>query len=175
MKTLIRVLIALIVVVVGVFFLLGYILYPNKYIDIAKKSAEEYDVSPYLVMAVIKAESGFDSTVVSNKGAQGLMQIMPETAQWCTDMMGITKADLFEPEHNIKMGTWYLHYLIERFGGRVDVALAAYNAGPGKVAEWLENDEYSHDGVELNKIPYPETERYVQNVLKYYEKYEEMY
>ena len=175
MKALRRVLIALVIVIIGVFFLLGKVFYPSRYLDIAQKNAEEYGLSTYLVMAVIKAESGFDPRATSDKNAQGLMQLMPETAQWCAKQMGIVDYDLYVPEDNIKMGTWYLNYLIAQFGGRIDVALAAYNAGPGKVTEWLGNEEYSRDGQSLDRIPFPETEKYVQNVLKYLEKYEEIY
>ena len=106
-----------------------------------------------LIKAVIKAESDFDYQAVSGKGAQGLMQLMPETA---TDM---EVRDPFNPEENILGGTRYLSLLLNRFDNNKSLALAAYNAGP----ENVEN----YQGIP----PYPETQTFVKRVLNYYRKY----
>ncbi len=109
--------------------------------------SRQYGVSPVLVEAVVRAESGFDATAVSPKGAGGLMQLMPKTAS----ALGV--ADRFDPRENITGGVRHLRYLLERYQGRVVLAVAAYNAGEGAV------DTYR--GIP----PYPETLRYVQRVL----------
>lgn len=110
-------------------------------------------VSPALINAVIMAESGGDPSAVSVAGAQGLMQLMPGTASGC----GI--ADAFDPEQNVQCGSQYLHALLVRYGNNVELAVAAYNAGPGAV------DRYH--GIP----PYAETQAYVQRVLAAYRSY----
>ena len=118
-----------------------------------KRASLQHGVSPALVKAVIAAESGFDPEAVSRKGAQGLMQLMPTTAE----RMGVD--DALDPWQNIDGGTRYLSQMIERFPGELALALAAYNAGPEAVKR--------HRGVP----PYEETRTYVRRVLRYYEKY----
>jgi soluble lytic murein transglycosylase-like protein len=119
-----------------------------------KRASRQHGVSPALVKAVIAAESGFDPEAISRKGAQGLMQLMPHTAE----RMGVD--DALDPWQNIDGGTRYLSQLIERFPGELHLALAAYNAGPEAVKR--------HRGVP----PYEETRTYVRRVLRYYEKYD---
>ena len=82
---------------------------------------------------------------------------------------------LFEPDTNIKYGCWYLGYLIHRFNGNLTCAIAAYHAGQGTVDGWLANPEYSPNGTTLQTIPSSATDTYVKRVLKYYEKYKELY
>jgi soluble lytic murein transglycosylase-like protein len=120
---------------------------------IIKEAAARFGVDSSLIKAVIKAESDFDHQAVSGKGAQGLMQLMPET---CTDMR---VRDPFNPEENILGGTRYLSRLLNRFDNNKSLALAAYNAGPEKVE--------NHNGIP----PYPETQTFVKRVLNYYQKY----
>jgi len=115
-------------------------------------AAASEGVPPALVKAVIAAESAFDSDAVSLKGAQGLMQLMPDTAE----QMGV--ADPFEPAQNVRGGTSYLRSMIDRYGD-LSRALAAYNAGPSMV------DRYG--GIP----PFPETQDYVDRVLTYYRRY----
>lgn len=115
-------------------------------------SALEARVPPALVKAVIAAESDFDPGAVSRKGAQGLMQLMPQTAQ----ILGVE--DAFEPKQNVKGGSTYLRAMLDRYGD-LTRAVAAYNAGPGAV------DRYG--GIP----PYPETRAYVDRVLTYYRHY----
>ena len=114
--------------------------------------APRYGIDPELVMAVIRAESGFNSAAVSNKNAQGLMQLIPATAV----RFGV--ADSWDPIQNIKGGTAYLHWLIRHFDGKVDLVLAAYNAGEGAVERY--------HGIP----PYRETQNYVKQILAWYGK-----
>lgn len=133
-----------------------------------RKTVLAYASSPPLVYSVIKAESGFSETAVSEAGAVGLMQIMPSTAQFVCERENIAfEAErLKEGEYNVMLGCKYLDYLFSRFSD-VKTALAAYNAGEGIVSAWLKNNEYSDDGITLKEIPYRETKHYVKKVLKY--------
>jgi soluble lytic murein transglycosylase len=115
-------------------------------------AAKSEGIPPALVKAVIAAESGFDSDAVSRKGAQGLMQLMPETAE----EMGVDNP--FEPAQNVRGGTSYLRAMIDRYGD-LSRAIAAYNAGPSAV------DRYG--GIP----PFQETQDYVDRVLTYYRRY----
>lgn len=113
-------------------------------------AAETHNVDPLLVKAVIKAESNFDPTIVSPKGAQGLMQLMPGTAR---DM---AVADAFDPQQNIYGGTRYLRQMISAYNGNIVLGLAAYNAGPGRVTQ-----------TGMTKY-IPETQLYVAKVIDNY-------
>jgi soluble lytic murein transglycosylase len=121
------------------------------YDGIIERQAQTHGVDPSLVKAVMKAESNFNPNAMSHKGAQGLMQLMPDTAK----LMKVENP--FDPEDNIRGGTKYLRYLGDAFGGNLDLMLAAYNAGPGRVKE--------HN---MNIPPYHETRTYVQRVKSYY-------
>lgn len=138
--------------------------FPLKYEDTIKTCAEEQEIPEELVMAVINAESGFDEMAHSGV-AKGLMQLTDSTAKWICDKTGDTYYEdmAYNPEANIKMGCWYLKYLIDRYDN-VDTALAAYNAGLGNVDIWLGDKGYSSDGKNIDKIPFPETEKYVSRV-----------
>jgi len=174
--------IVFIAVVVVLFFVLrGYVLtfiYPLKYEEYIVEYASEYEVDPYMVSAVIWAESGFDEEAVSHRGAVGLMQIMPDTGEWIAEKLDIAayRDDmLFSPETNIRFGCWYYRFLSERFPGNVQNILAAYNAGHNKVQQWLNDSAYSADGEILDIIPYEETDDYVDKVEKAYEIYRQLY
>lgn len=147
--------------------------YPNEIIAYA----DEFGVDRFLVAAIIHCESSNRETAVSPVGARGLMQIMPDTGEWIAsklDVADYTEEKLFDPETNIRFGCWYLDYLMDKFNGNRVNVLAAYNAGPGNVSEWLKNEEYSSGG-ELVRIPFPETSQYVQKVQRVYEKYVQLY
>ncbi len=140
------------------------ILFPIEHYDLIQKYAEEYGLDPAFVCAVINTESGFDPNARSPKGAKGLMQLMDDTAEWIAPQVPIENFNVFrvtEPELNIRLGCWYLSYLNRTFDGDLTLMIAAYNAGSGNIAKWLENEEYSKDGKSLNKIPYKETETYI--------------
>lgn len=141
------------------------------YSSLIQKKAKEYDLSPYLVAAVIKQESYFDPKAVSRVGASGLMQVMPETGEYIAEKRGLDfhPDDLFNPKINVDFGCWYLANLRDRFDSEWRTVLSAYNAGPSVTEKWLENDDYSKDGKTLTYIPYRETAIYVERVMKYYE------
>lgn len=122
----------------------------DKYDELITDASEFYGVSFPLVKAIIKAESDFNPRAVSPKGALGLMQIMPE------NIKRLDIEDPFDPRQNIMGGTRYFKQLYDRYEGRLALSLAAYNAGPTVV------DQYK------SIPPYPETEDYVEKVLKYY-------
>ena len=142
-------------------------LFPKKYSEYVEKFAEIYHLDENLVYAVIKTESNFNAQAQSHKWAKGLMQISDTTGIWAGEEIGIENFDvdmLFTPEINIEAGCWYLNRLIAQYGGEIDTALAAYNAGSGNVSRWLQNDDYSRDGKTLSAIPYEETLKYVKKV-----------
>lgn len=114
-----------------------------------KRAAADYDLSPALINAVIRAESNFQVRAVSPAGAQGLMQLMPETA----NELGVQ--DPFDIEQNIDGGARYLRGLLNQFDGDLKLALSAYNAGPGTVAKYN------------GRVPYAETRTYVARVMRY--------
>lgn len=143
--------------------------YPLKYEESILKYSKEYKVDPNLVAAVIKAESKYNERAQSPKGATGLMQIMPDTGKWIAETIGVESFNvemLWDPELNIKMGTWYLSNLSEEFNGDILLIIAAYNGGSGNVTKWLNNEEYSKNGEELTDIPFKETKNYVRNVTQ---------
>ncbi|MCL2843697.1 MAG: lytic transglycosylase domain-containing protein [Oscillospiraceae bacterium] len=151
-------------------------IYVLRYEALIERYSTENDLDPFLVMGLIQAESSFQSDAVSPVGAAGLMQIMPSTAEWLAELMGISyrQEDLFNPAYNIRMGTFYLRRLINYFG-HVDTALASYNAGMGNVRSWLGQSQYSHDGETLHTIPFSETRAYVPRVNHYMEIFRELY
>lgn len=149
--------------------------YPNNYKLQVSEYSKKYDVSAELVYGVIRAESKFDANAVSDKGAVGLMQIMEPTGDWAAEKIGLEKIDLFDPDTNVEIGCFYLSYLLDMYDGDTKCALAAYNAGQTNVDKWLDNKEYSQDGKNLEKIPFPETEKYVKKVQENIKKYSFLY
>lgn len=152
--------------------------YPQPNHDMVFKIAGENNVDPYLVFAIMRAESKYEPGARSSAGARGLMQIMPETAAWIAQQQGITDFNsdqLHDPELNISFGCWYLDNLNTEFAGRLPLVIASYNAGRGTVKEWVVQDKWDGDPLHLEKIPYAETRIYVKNVLKNYEAYLAIY
>ena len=151
--------------------------YPQGYSEYVTVYAEAYGVPETLVYAVIRTESDFESGAVSGAGAIGLMQLMPSTFQWLTDdklFEHLEDGMLYDPETNIRYGTYYLSLLYDRYG-RWDLALAAYNGGLGNVDEWLEDDRYADGEGGLKKIPFKETRQFVSRVTEAWEMYEKLY
>ncbi len=125
----------------------------RKYDHIIRMLCRENQIDFSLVKAVIKAESAFNPRAVSKKGAQGLMQLMPNTAR------ELRVVDPFDPYDNLQGGVRYLRRMLDTFNGNIKLALAAYNAGPGAVQS-------------SNTVPpYPETRMYVKRVMKYHQEY----
>lgn len=165
----ITVLCVIIVIVYFAFRMYFMINYPLSYQTLIKKYSEKYDVDPYLVAAIINVESKFDKNAVSNKNARGLMQIAPITGKWASEELNIDDFDvddLFDPELNIMIGSWYLNVLSQEFDNNLQLILAAYNAGSGNVVRWLQNKMYSEDGKSLMIIPFTETKDFVKKVQK---------
>lgn len=152
-------------------------LYPMKYTDLILQNAAQQGVEPAYVAAVVLAESSYNPQAVSSVNAQGLMQIMPDTGAWIAGKFDETYYEgcLFEPERNIRYGSWLLGYLSRRYDGDKVCSTAAYHSGQGTVDGWLANPEFSSDGKTLNIINGPKANTYVNRVLEYYEKYKELY
>lgn len=167
------VLILIIALAIGIF---GYILmenlFPLKYEEIINAECEKYGFPRDLIYAQIFKESKFEADAESEKGAVGLMQIMPETGKWCAEKMGIpySEGDLKNPAKSISIGLWYLNYLYEKTGGQnYDFALAAYNGGIANVEKWIA------DGLTIEQIPFPETNDYVKKINGYRKVYKFLY
>lgn len=175
----ILVFIVIVTILAGIIYSVMKTVFPLKYEEYIKLYATEYEIDPYLIMGVIKAESNFEDEAISVKKATGLMQVTKSTAEWIADKLDFEDfeydKDIIRPEINIRMGCFYIDYLLEMYSGRETCALAAYNAGFNNVDSWLLNEEYSKDGVTLHKIPFPETEKYVKKISNYQKIYEFLY
>ncbi len=143
-----------------------------EYYEEVKNASDEFGVPEDMILAVIKTESNFIADSQSSAGAKGLMQLMPDTFSWVAMRLG-------EPENpenicdivtNIRYGTYYLSFLMERLENE-ETVYAAYNAGYNRIKGWLADERYSHDGKTLYEIPYEETSDYVIKVSKAREKY----
>ena len=153
-------------------------IYPYKYRGLVEHYSHLYGVDSNLAASVILAESKFDDEVHSHRGAIGLMQLMPDTAEWIAGELedeNFTVQALHDPELNIRYGIWYLASLEEEFHYNDALALAAYNAGRGNVQEWMNLYGWDKDFDNINEIPYLETRAYVAKVLAAKRKYRELY
>lgn len=150
--------------------------YPLEYADEILSASAKYELPPALIASVINTESGFRSEAKSHAGAVGLMQIMPETAEWIAWRQGREHYEekLTGVGYNIDMGCYLLSFLLERYSGNVEYALAAYNAGFNAVDSWLEDENCITQEGNLN-IPYAETKNYVRKVMVGIERYSELY
>jgi soluble lytic murein transglycosylase len=151
---------------------------PLRHEDIIRQQAADKGVDASLIAAVIYTESHFrDQT--SHAGATGLMQLLPSTADYIARKSGgtrFTRSDLATPQINIAYGTWYLRYLLGKYHGNVVLALAAYNAGEGKVDEWWHAAQARGEAFEVAKhIPFAETRDYVHRVLSARREYRHNY
>jgi soluble lytic murein transglycosylase len=141
--------------------------YPLEYQELVRKNARTFDVDPALIAAVIYAESRFRPDAVSEAGAIGLMQLLPETGRWIAATGGerFRVKDLYDPKVNVRYGSFYLDRLLDKYGD-VRFALAAYHAGQGNADRWLAGD---------GEIGFPDTEAYVASVLEFRDIYRETY
>jgi soluble lytic murein transglycosylase len=151
---------------------------PLRHEDVIRQQARDKGLDPSLIAGVIYVESRFrDQT--SHAGAKGLMQILPSTADYIARKSGGTafeQGDLASPQINIAYGSWYLRYLLEHYHGNELLALAAYNAGEGKVDEWYrEASARGEDFDVASHIPFPETRSYVGTVLEVRGRYRQEY
>lgn len=154
--------------------------HPLYYADTITAYADAQELDPALVAAVILCESSYDPKAESRLGARGLMQLMPDTAEWVAHKLGEDGADysfdnLYDPQTNIRFGTWYLGYLSRRFNGDATKIVCAYHAGQGNVDSWLKNPQYSSDGVTLDIIPTKDTATYASRVLRARDIYRKYY
>jgi len=152
--------------------------YPFPYRQITINHAEAYNLDPYLLASIMKAESGFDRSAVSPKGARGLMQIMPDTGQWVARQLGspaFAPDQLFDPDTNIRFGAWYIADLKKEFHGDIVLVLAAYNGGRGNVEEWVASKNLTGGNSTIDQIPFPETRNFVRKVLLYHRIYSHLY
>lgn len=180
-KNIIKFIITFIIVLFIIFFttkcILKHFIYPVNYLDNVVTANKENNtkVDPYLILSIIKTESGFNEKAVSSKNAKGLMQIMDSTAN-DVDSSSSDK-DLHDASTNIKLGTLYFSNLIKKYSGNYLLAICAYNAGMGKVDSWIENgtidDNFNEQ--DISKIPYKETKNYVSKVISSYKMYKILY
>lgn len=131
--------------------------FPLENFEVIKQ--HEKTVDPYLTAALIRQESGFNTHARSRAGALGLMQLMPATARRLS--IGVSRSQLYKPDVNVKLGTKYFQNLVKKFNGDVELALAAYNAGPNNVNDWLERYPTDNRLLFLDLIPFSETRNYV--------------
>ena len=151
-------------------------LYPIRYQEGISRVAERYGVDPYLIAAVARTESGYDPEAVSHAGAVGVMQLMPDTAEWIVGLAGWKggqEPDLTDPDDNLELGAFYLAYLLERFDGDRRAAIAAYNAGPNVVAQWVSGGDGG--GIDLANVRFPETLTFVERVEEFVALYEQLH
>lgn len=154
-------------------------LYPKRYSEYVSAVSEKYSFDENMIYAVIRTESRFNPDAVSDVGATGLMQLMPDAYEWVKyrmkDDRNITYDDMALPEYNIEYGTYLLKLLYDEYGD-YETALAAYHAGRGSVNNWLKDPENSSDGKILDKkIPSSATAHYVHKVMCSYEVYSKIY
>jgi len=154
------------------------IFYPWPYRTEITQEAKRLEIDPYLLVALVRVESRFNTNAQSAVGARGLMQVMPETASWAAQQIGLQnfhENQLYQPEINLQIGTWYLNHLFEEFKGNKITGLAAYNAGYGNVHAWVGTGQWSGTMADLQRIPFPETQLYLRAVMRDYEIYKYLY
>lgn len=154
------------------------ITHPIKYESLIITNAEKFSIPSYIVASVINVESSYKEDAVSNKNALGLMQIKLSTAQYMNEYYNlnenINENDLLSAKKNIEFGCRYLNYLINKFEN-IYTALSAYNAGETRVRVWLNDENFSTDGITLKYIPYKETNNYIKKIKKNIKFYEKIY
>ncbi len=154
------------------------LLFPLPWWSAVKAEAQRYGLDPYLMAALIRQESAFDPGAVSRARAYGLMQLLPSTARRVARQLGrggLSNAELFDPETNIELGARYLHDTLQRYEGKLEYALASYNAGPLRVDTWLAQNSYRDVPEFIESIPFTETREYVQAVIRNSAVYRRLY
>jgi soluble lytic murein transglycosylase len=145
-------------------------IYPLRYEETIRQASRQNGLEPTFVAGVIYAESRFRPDAESSQEAYGLMQMLPDTAEFVQQRSGI-EGDFRDPRTNIRLGAWYLGYLAERYEGNERLMLAAYNSGEGTVDAWI-----SEEGFDIARdIPFEETREYVERSLEARQKYEDLY
>ena len=153
--------------------------YPRQYSEYVEYYAGKYQLDPLLLYSLIRTESGFDPEATSSVEARGLMQITEITFDWIKGQIAsgeaLTFDDLYDPETNIRFGSYYLAQCLNRYGEDIDTAAAAYHSGWGTVDELLEDNAYSDDGVTLHTFPFEQMNLYVRKINRSYEAYHRIY
>lgn len=150
--------------------------HPRKYTEYVEKYCAEYGVPEYIVYAIILTESDFTSNKLSDEGEIGLMQISPDTFRWLTSLTKeeLESGILYDPETNIRYGTYMLSYLYTQHN-RWKTVLAVYDAGRDTVDEWLKNDRYIDENGNLITVPDASTSAFVEKIEKEMEMYRKLY
>jgi soluble lytic murein transglycosylase len=151
--------------------------FPFPYRSLIERHSRRRGLDPFLVAGLIRQESEFNPRAVSPAKAYGLMQVMPSTGRRLARTLRLRyrASLLFQPDYNLRLGTYYLRKLLDEYGGRVEPALAAFNAGNSRVDVWLEWYKYREPEEFLETIPLTETRGYVQSVLRNAEVYRRLY
>ena len=150
------------------------LLYPLPYRELVDDNSRRHGLDFYLMNALIREESRFDSEDVSWVGAVGLMQIMPSTGRWIAEKIDLNSyrpETLFNPESNIRLGSWYMAYLLRLFDEDLTLALASYNAGPGSVQRWLKKNKMTDSDTFIEFFPFRETRWFIKKVYRSYANY----
>lgn len=153
--------------------------YPLHYQEYVEYYAGKYGIDPMILYAFIRTESNFDPNVDSNADARGLMQITEVTFDWIKTKIAptedLTFDDLYDPETNIRFGTYFVCYCLKKYDHHLATAAAAYHNGLGAVDALLTETQYSTDGVTLEHYPYPQMRQYVKKITESYQRYSEIY
>jgi soluble lytic murein transglycosylase len=155
-----------------------HLLFPQPYWTELVSNAGSNGLDPYLVASLIRQESEFNAGAVSHANAYGLMQLLPSVGKSMAKKHGIKRFDtrqLLNPSVNLELGTTNLKQVLDRFGGQVEYALAAYNAGDTPVRQWLASNDYKDVPEFVESIPYSETRDYVQAIMRNREMYRALY
>lgn len=155
--------IVVIVIIIVLTIIAFFVMFPKKYSEYITKYASEYGVDEYVIASVINIESGYDPKAISKAGAIGIMQLIPATAFDMADRldMTITEDSLYDVDTNIRLGVFYLSYLLKIFDGNITNALASYNWGMQNVKNWLDMGNIDKHGNIIN-IPVKETKDYLK-------------
>lgn len=153
--------------------------YPQRYSEYVEYYAEKYGLDPLLLYTFIRTESNFKAEAQSSVDARGLMQITEITFDWIKSSIApqeeLTFEDLYDPETNIRFGSYFLAYCLKRYDYDVSTAAAAYHSGWGTVDELLAQEEYSQNGRTLDDFPYRNMRQYVKKINDAYRRYQEIY
>ncbi len=154
------------------------LVFPRPYWPQLASDAQTQGLDPYLVTSLVRQESEFNPGAVSRANAYGLMQLLPSTGKMLAKQQGerrFSANELFDPTENLRLGTAYLRQNIDHYGGQVEYALAAYNAGDAPVRQWIGSGDYKDIPEWVESIPYTETRDYVQSIMRNREVYRAVY
>ena len=143
-----------------------------------ERYSKQNGLDPFLLAALIRQESEFNPKAVSRSNARGLTQILPTTGRELSRRLKVrpyNTARLFQPVVNLQLGTFYLKSIVDSLGGRLEAALAAYNAGPSRAHAWLSWGEFREPAEFIETVPFTETRNYIQTVLRNADTYRRIY